>query len=207
MDNGKFLDTLRSRIAQFPRGRIFFIEDLDELDQPLLVRHYLSVLVEEKFILRLARGIYCYPRIEGEYGFRTVIPDAETVAYALAARENVKIIPYGDVAAAHLGLTGTVISAHRYLTDGSPRVINLSSSEKIYFNHTSEVKMFAYTNATVQMLCNAVRALGKEFFEEEWRRRKTREIMGGVPEDVLLSDLRIAPVWVKDLLLEISEGR
>ncbi len=37
-----------------------------------------------------------------------------------------------------------MISMQKYLTDGSPRVISLSATKKIYFNHTSEVKMFAF---------------------------------------------------------------
>ena len=74
------------------------------------------------------------------------IPEPETIAYALAAKDRFRIIPYGDQAAYKLGLTGLRISDLKYLTDGDPRHIKLAKGRKVYFNHTSEVRMFDYCN-------------------------------------------------------------
>lgn len=73
-----------------------------------------------------------------------------------------RIIPYGDHAAYKLGLTGLQVSNLKYLTDGASRVINLSSDKKIFFNHTSEVKIFDFCNETMQMISAAIRALTEE---------------------------------------------
>ena len=183
---------MRSMIREWGRGKIFFLEDFSSLNDPVSVRQFICGLVDEGFVIRLARGIYCYPKLSsGEYSSRMIIPDEESIAYALAARENVRIIPYGDYAAQKLGLSGLVISCNKYLTDGSPRKINLSSTRKIYFNHTSEVKMFAFRNVTMQMLSASIRALGAEHFEDEGRKRRIREILKDIPEEDYNNDITL----------------
>ena len=195
---------MRSMIREWGRGKIFFLEDFSSLNDPVSVRQFICGLVDEGFVIRLARGIYCYPKLSsGEYSSRMIIPDEESIAYALAARENVRIIPYGDYAAQKLGLSGLVISCNKYLTDGSPRKINLSSTRKIYFNHTSEVKMFAFRNVTMQMLSASIRALGAEHFEDEGRKRRIREILKDIPEEDYNNDITLPPAWVGKIINDI----
>ena len=205
MTEGETIESkMRSMILGWGRGRIFFLEDFSSLNDPVSVRQFICGFVKEGFVTRLARGIYCLPRVlADEYSSRYVLPDAETIAYALAARENVRIIPYGDQAACKLGLSGLVISNYKYLTDGSPRVINLTATKKIYFNHTSEVKMFAYRNEKMQMLSSAIRALGKESFEDEFQKRKVREILKDIPEEEYYKDINLPPAWVGKIIDDI----
>lgn len=195
---------MRSMIRDWGRGRIFFLDDFACLDDPVSVRQFICGMVDEGFVVRLARGIYCYPKFtEGEYSSRMLLPSAETVAYALAAKENVRIIPYGDQAAMKLGLTSMVVSSQKYLTDGSPRVINLTATNKIYFNHTSEVKMFAFRNETMQLLSSAIRALGKEYFESEDKKRAIRAILKDIPENEFNRDITLPPAWVGKIITDI----
>ena len=202
MGNIETIDSkMRSLIQGWGRGRIFFLEDFVSLNDPVSVRQFICPLVDEGFIVRLARGIYCYPRLsEGEYSSRMILPDEEAIAYALAARENVRIIPYGDLAAQRLGLCGMAVSCNKYLTDGSPRTINLSSKRKIHFNHTSEMKMFAFCNARMQMLSSAIRVLGKEYFNDEGVKRKVRAILKDIPEDEYNKDITLPPAWVGEII-------
>lgn len=195
---------MRSMIRGWGRGRIFFLEDFASLNDPVSVRQFICSLVEEGFVVRLARGIYCYPRLsEGEYASRMILPEEETIAYALAARENVRIIPYGDFAAQKLGLIGMAVSCNKFLTDGSPRKINLSSTRKIYFNHTSEVKMFAFCNDEMQMLSSAIRVLGEGYFDDEEIKRKVRVILKDIPEDEYNKDITLPPAWVGKIINDI----
>ena len=195
---------MRSMIMEWGRGRIFFLDDFSVLNDPLSVRQFICGMVDEGFVYRLARGIYCYPKIsEGEYGNHYITPDAETIAYALARKENTRIIPYGDQAAYKLGLTSMMISMQKYLTDGSPRTIHLSATKKIYFNHTSEVKMFAFCNEKMQMLSSTLRALGDDYFDDPERRRKVREILKEVPQDEFERDITLPPAWVGKIITDI----
>lgn len=196
--------TMRSMIIEWGRGRIFFIDDFAALNDSVSVRQFLSGMAKDGFIVRLARGIYCYPKItEGEYSGRRILPDPEIIAYALAEKENVRIIPYGDYAARKLGISNLVVSNQKYLTDGSPRIINLSASSKIYFNHTSEVKMFAFRNETMQMLSSAIRALGQEYFTKEDVKRQVLALLKEVPEKDFLSDITLPPAWVAKILSDL----
>lgn len=195
---------VRDRIREWGRGRIFFPQDFSDFENPDCVRQALCKLTDEQTIARLARGIYCFPRVVGEYTFQTIYPDEESIAEAISVRDNVRIIPYGDQAAYRLGLTSFRMSSLKYLTDGAPRVINLAKGRKIYFNHTSEVKMFAFCNDTMQMMSSSLRALGKEYlYDDPEKQRRMRQIMHGIPEKEFRKDISIPPAWVGELLLEL----
>ena len=189
------------KIRQMDRGTIFFIDDFIELGSSGAVRIALMELKKQGIILRPARGIYCYPQILSEYaGVKT--PTPESIAEALAKKERVRIVPYGDQAAYRLGLTGLQLSTLIYLTDGASRVINLTSEKKIYFNHTSEVKMFDYCNETMQMIASAIRALTEEYLVGE-KKRIIHKHLRAVPEDEFMKDITIPPAWVGEIILDI----
>jgi hypothetical protein len=183
------------------RGTIFFIDDFIELGSSGAVRIALMELKKQGIILRPARGIYCYPQIRSEYA-GVITPTPESIAEALARKERVRIVPYGDQAAYLLGLTGLQLSTLKYLTDGASRVINLTSEKKIYFNHTSEVKIFDYCNETMQMIASAIRALTEECLDGE-KKRIIHKHLRTVPEDEFLKDITIPPAWVGEIILDI----
>ena len=189
------------KIRKMPRGSIFFIDGFIELGSLGSVRLALMELKKEGLILRPARGIYCYPKIHGEYsGF--IMPTAECIADALAAKERVRIIPYGDQAAYKLGLSGLRLSNLKYLTDGPSRVINLSEGKKIFFNHTSEVKMFDFCNDTMQMVSSAIRVLTGEGLDGE-KKRIIHKHLRSVPDNEFMKDITIPPAWVGEIMLDI----
>ena len=189
------------KIRKMPRGTIFFIDDFIELGSLGSVRLALMELKKEGLILRPARGIYCYPKIQSEYsGFIT--PTAESIAEALAAKERVRIIPYGDQSAYRLGLTGLQLSNLKYLTDGPSREINLTEGKKIIFNHTSEVKMIDFCNETMQMVSSAIRVLTEECLDGE-KKRKIHKHLRTVPDEEFMKDITIPPAWVGEIMLEI----
>ena len=127
------------------------------------------------------------------------------IAYALAAKERVRIMPFGDKAACDLGLSGLVISDHKYLTDGAPRKISLSGGRKIYFFHTSEVKMFDFSNDTMQKVSYAIRALGADAIGPEQKRR-LYDHLRNVPQWEYERDIKLPPAWVQDIIRSIYEN-
>ena len=194
-------------IRGWERGRIFFPQDFTALFDHDSVRQALCSLTDDGTIVRLARGVYCYPRIEWEYAMKVILPSEETIAEAVARKENVRIIPYGDEAARRLGLSPLRVSTLKYLTDGSPRVINLSQGRRIHFNHTSEVKMFAFRNTTMQMAASAIRALWKDYLEnDEEKKRILRKVLHSVPEKDFLNDITLPPAWVGEIMMELWNG-
>ena len=189
------------KIRQMDRGAIFFIDDFIELGSSGAVRIALMELKKQGIILRPARGIYCYPQLRREYA-GVITPSPETIAEALAKKERVRIVPYGDHAAYKLGLTGLQVSNLKYLTDGASRVINLNSDKKIFFNHTSEVKIFDFCNETMQMISSAIRALTEECLDGE-KKRIIHKHLRTVPEEEFLKDITIPPAWVGKIIMDI----
>ncbi len=195
---------MRRMLSSWERGRFVFTDDFASLESQGSVRIGLCQLVKDGVLHRIARGIYYYAGITGDINVKTsfVMPSEETIAYAVAERERIRIIPYGDQAAKKLGITGMSISMLKYLTDGAPRVINLAKGRKIYFNHTSEVKMFDFCNETMQMISSAIRALGTDMIGER-EKQILQEAIRKVPEKEFEKDITIPPAWVQAIMLEI----
>lgn len=204
IDEATIKSSMREMIQGWGRGRIFFLSDFAVLEAPIAVRKFVSEMAEEGYVVRLARGIYCYPRLDSDgYSTRMILPEAEDIAYALAAKENVRILPYGDEAAYRLGLTTMRVGQPKFRTDGSSRVINLSRGRKIYFNHTSEMKMFAYSNETMRLVSMAIRDLGEEYVCTEEKTRLLREHLRHVPESDYKKDIVLSPAWVSEIIERI----
>lgn len=196
------IKTVRQIITSWGRGHIFFTDDFSMLESQGSVRIALSQLSAEGFIVRLARGIYCYPEIVGKHFSKTIVPDEEMIALALAAKERIRLIPYGDQAAYKLGITTLRVSDLNYLTDGPPRKIKVLKGRTIFFNHTSEVKIFDYRNETMQSVCSAIRALGYDRIGER-EKRIIRNKLRAVSEQDFARDLMIAPAWVQEIVREL----
>lgn len=198
------LTQMRWMLRSWERGRFVFTDDFASLESQGSVRIGLCQLVKDGVLHRIARGIYYYAGITGDINVKTsfVMPSEETIAYAVAERERIRIIPYGDQAARKLGITGMSISSLKYLTDGAPRVINLAKGRKIYFNHTSEVKMFDFCNETMQMISSAIRALGADMIGER-EKQILQEAIRKVPDKEFEKDITIPPAWVQAIMLEI----
>lgn len=197
---------VRERIMGWERGRIFFHQDFVDMDSQGAVRIALSEMAREGFIFRLARGIYLYPQYSDGESHKAIIPSADTIAEAVAECELSRIAPYGDIAAKRLGLTSMSISEYRYLTDGAPRKISLSSGRTIWLNHTSEVKMFGYRNETMQLIASAIRYLGEEKITD-WDESVLRDHLSKVPEKDFIRDIRIPPAWVQDIMFGLRYGK
>lgn len=198
----KIEDQIIERLGKLGRGRIFFAQEFYDLWPESSVRFALSNLNADGRIARLARGVFCFPELS-EYGMKMVLPDIDTIAHAIADKTKVRIVPYGDQAAYMVGLTGLSFSSTTYLTDGAPRKINLANGRRIEFHHTSEMRIFAFKNRKMQLLSNAVRALGRKNIREE-DREMIKWSLSSVPMKEFLEDIPLCPEWVRDLFLELK---
>lgn len=196
-------DCIYKRIREKGRGSIFFIKDfLDEYDS-VSVRVALMSLVDEGQIIRLARGVYCYPKMEGEYAMSYILPSPEVIAESIARSENIRIVEYGERLAFQLGLTRFQLSNLRYLTDGAPRCISLSNQNKIIFTHTSEARIFAFKSERFRNIVIAVRHLGKEAMNDTDKRRRVGELLSEISLQEYNTDIKLVPEWVAQLFDEI----
>ena len=194
-------DILR-RLAKKGRGRIFFAQEFYDLWPESSVRYSLSNLAQDGQIARLARGVFCYPRLS-EHGMKMQLPEIDEIAKAVASKTHVRIVPFGDQAAYLIGLTGVQISSTTYITDGAPRKIRLTNGRSIEFRHTSEMRIFAFRSRKMQLISNAVRALGKENIKAE-EKEALKWHLDSVPPREFEADVQLCPEWVRDMLLDLK---
>jgi len=198
-------ETVRSRVIEWGRGRIFFAQDFAYLDAPENVRQALCALTNEGYIHRLARGIYCFPRMVGENSMKTILPTNDTIAEAVAQKARIRIVPEGQQAAYLTGLTSVQLSKYTWLTDGAPRKISLGKQGTIIFEHTSEMRIFSFENETIQLLSLAIRALGLENIGE-FEKHIIKNKLAPIPEKVIQKELNLCPAWVQDVIISAREG-
>lgn len=200
----KLEDQILASLAKGGRGRIFFAQEFYDFWPDSSVRFALSNLNVDGKIARLARGVFYYPELS-EYGMKMILPDIDTIAHAIADKTKVRIVPYGDQAAYLVGLTTVQISSSTFVTDGAPRKIHLANRRLIEFRHTSEMRIFAFRSRKMQLISNAMRALGRENIRiEEIEVLKWR--LSEIPHEDFMNDIVFCPEWVRNILLDLKSA-
>lgn len=190
----------------FPRGTIFFAEDLPEFPghSADYVRMALSELVRDSYsIIRIARGVFCYPRLDGSA--KVMVPDDAAVAAALAARWRVRIAPCGAQAAYLAGLIPFQSYPLRFVSDGSEQHFDLQNGRRIEFVRRKSVKVFGFTDERLRNLVEGLRYLGKDGVRE-WEASVARETLREIPDSSFVHDILLAPGWIRDFLREVKAG-
>ena len=94
-------------IEKFKRGTIWTVDDFKEINGLTYtnIRTILVNLCDMKVLIRVCRGVYCYPKIEGGM---PVFPAIINVLSKLSEREHYEICPVGEYAEYLLGLRNTI---------------------------------------------------------------------------------------------------
>ena len=160
---------IKTRIVKGGRGRCIFSQDFAQYGTQNAVRLAFFRLVQEELIIRVAQGIYWYPKIDKELGLGVLFPDTDTIAYAVAARDNARIVPDANAALNMLGFSTQVPANTVYLTSGVGRRINLQigNGNSILFKHTSNGSLFAYKSKLMLLLVLSIREIGPNLRDEE----------------------------------------
>jgi hypothetical protein len=72
-------------------GRIIFPSDFLQTGPETAVWKTLSRLTQEGVLIRLANGIYLYPKMDKELG--VLFPSIEEIAVAIAKKERIRLMP------------------------------------------------------------------------------------------------------------------
>lgn len=190
---------LEERVRTFAEGEIFFPDSLSDLGTSDAVRSALVRLCRSGQIVRVAQGIYCKPKIDTKWGLGVMLPGIREIARAIAKRDRVQIVPCEDYVLNLLGLSSQVPVNAVFLTNGSPRRIKVGEGQGILFQHTTEMRIFAYQSEMMQFVVMAVRAIGENRVTEEQMRILVSHL-NQVPEEDYKADINLAPIWVRNLL-------
>lgn len=195
---------LYNLISGFPRGKIFFAEDLASSGLPPTdIRFYLSDLAAQGRIARLARGVWLFPELE-EYSLKMRMPSVDTIVQAIARRESIRVAPCESQCAYLVGLTSIQTHPYRYITDGGYRRIRLTNQRVVELDHRMEGRIFTFKSEAMQRLTLGIRALGQGHITPR-DRGVIREYLTWVSQEDFEDGLWRTPEWVRELLLQLRE--
>jgi len=196
-------DKILSNIKKRGRGSIFFANDMVQYGQRQSVLKALERMAAAGTILRVARGIYCYPKIDKELGLGILYPSLDEIAQAVAKRDKARIAPTGVYALNVLGLSTQVQMNVVYLTDGTARRLKVGNGKGILFKHTAP-KNLAFKSKTAMYITSALKELGQSGVTQE-HKAKIKELLQEEEKKNVLSDAALIPSWIMDIIKEAHE--
>lgn len=190
---------LEDKIVSLKKGTIVFVSDFAEFGTAENVKKVLLRLEQKKLLVRLAHGIYLYPKIDKELG--VLYPSTETIAEAIAKRDKIRIIPTGIYALQQLGISTQIPMNVIYLTDGAPRKIKVGK-RTITFKKTAP-KNLAIKNKILSNIVQGFKEVGKENITDEIK-QKINQALKKVPVEILKEEIVNAPVWIRNEVLSLN---
>lgn len=189
----KIFESLKSR----QKGVVIFVSDFSDYGSAESVKKALLRLNEKETIVRLAHGIYLYPKVDKELGI--LFPSTEDIALAIARRDKVRIIPTGVQALNKLGLSTQVPMKLVYLTDGGTRNIKVGK-RTISFKNTSPKNLFMKGEIS-SMVIQALKTIGNSQLDDSTL-LKIQNILKKEKKDNIINDAKLAPVWISKILTQ-----
>lgn len=190
---------IEKRIESKKRGAFIFSSDFVDIATPENVTKVLQRMMKAGKIIRVCQGVYYYPRIDTKYGLGVIKPTTTEIALAIAKRDGVDIFPTGSYALHALGLSTQVPTNAVFITNGSPRKINIGRKKDILFKHSDNAHNFEYKSKEMQLVVAALKEIGKGLATEE-ELTIIKEIVDRVPENQFKHDLALAPNWIIKLI-------
>lgn len=192
-----------SMIKSRKYGSILFASDFADMGERKTINKAFERIALSGKIIRIARGIYCKPKIDSEFGFGIIYPSIDDVAHAIAQRDKCRIVPTGDTALNKLGLSTQVPMNAVYLTDGTPRRIKIYNGRGILFKHVVP-KRLDFKSELIMLITFALQTLGKDNLSEEQFNR-IKQLLSNEPKERITDDLKLIPGWIRSIILKVYE--
>jgi hypothetical protein len=194
--------SVKNRIYGMGRGNCFTPDRFLDLGGNEAVRQSLSRLAKQGLIRRLSKGLYEYPRVHKVLG--VLPPETDKVVKALAVRDDIIVQPSGAYAANLLGLSEQVPARIVYLTDGNSKKIKIGKQEIVLKKTLNRTMAVAGTQSG--LVIQALLYLDKDHLTEAIKSKLSRQL-SAKDKKQLLSDLKYAPIWMRDFLGEVCHGK
>jgi len=196
---------IKNEITKSKKGKLFFPDDFATLGTADAIRLALGKLQKSGLLMRVAHGIYYYPKKEAKYGNTPVPPTVEEIAYGIAKRDKVRIVPTGAYALNTLGLSTQVAANVVFITDGAPRRIKIGKGRGILFKHTSEARSLSYKSKLLMLIVVALREIGENKTTPA-QLEIIKKHLSNVSQKELNADIQLMPIWVRKILLPLCHS-
>jgi hypothetical protein len=192
--------TIRERISRIEAGKLFTINDFEDINNDNLITRTLSRLQSKGEIVRVATGIYMNPK---KTRFGLLYPTIDRIAQKIAERDKAQIMPTGDTALNMLGFSTQVPMNAVYITNGAKRKVKVGNRNIIFKNVVQ--KNFQFKGKLLSLIIIALKELGENRVTDEIREKIIKLVSESSTNerDTMMHDLYLSPVWIKELLLPI----
>lgn len=192
-----------SSLNRKKNGAILFASDFADLGERKAINKAFERIALSGKIVRIARGIYCKPKIDTEFGFGVIYPSVDNVAQAIAHRDKCRIVPTGDAALNKLGLSTQVPMNAVYFTDGTARRIKIYNGRGILFKHVVP-KRLDFKSELIMLITFALQRLGQDNISAEQLVR-VKQLLSNEPKERIAYDLKSVPGWIRSIILKAYE--
>lgn len=192
---------IENKLKSGRRGKILFASDFSSFGLPKAVNKAMERLTQSGMLIRLAQGIYLYPQIDTRLGLGVLYPTVETIAREIAKRDKARIVPTGVYALNALGFSTQIPMNVVFLTDGAARKIKIGNGQGIVFKRTV-AKNLSYKNDVLILVVAALKEIGEGKVTSE-QLTKIKELILKEKQDDIMTDLQLAPAWIKKLILSV----
>ena len=193
---------IKCQIKRKRKGNIIFANDFKIFGSGDAIRQALSRLCKDEFIIRLSTGIYLYPKISKQIGI--IYPSIEDIAKAIAKREKSRLIPTGIYALNRLGLSTQVPMKVVFLTDGAPRIVKIGEKASVKLKKTV-AKHLSFKGNLTSLVIFALKEIGKGNVTDSERQR-IKEVLAYETKDNIRHDATLAPEWISEIILKLSNN-
>jgi hypothetical protein len=190
-------NNIANELKLLPQGSVFFVDDFLDFGIPESVKKALLRLKEKEILVRLAHGIYLYPKIDKEFG--VLFPSTEDIAKAIARRDKARIVLTGVQALNKLGLSTQVPMKVVYLTDGATRNIKVGK-RTITFKNTSP-KNLSTKGEISSLVIQALKTIGQTKVDENTI-SKIQTLLQKEKVENIINDAKLAPAWINKILTQ-----
>ncbi|MBS4061321.1 MAG: hypothetical protein KG029_13060 [Bacteroidetes bacterium] len=191
---------VENRIAEAlktcPKGSVLFVDDFLDYGNSESVKKALLRLKEKEALVRLAHGIYFYPKIDKELGI--LLPSTEDIAKAIARRDKARIVPTGIQALNKLGLSTQIPMKVVYLTDGAARTVKVGK-RTITFKKTSPKNLLAKGEIS-SLAIQALKTIGQNKADVKTI-EKIQTILIKETRENIINDAKLSPAWINKILM------
>tara|TARA_R110002096_G_scaffold435649_1_gene661916 strand:- start:2133 stop:2735 length:603 start_codon:yes stop_codon:yes gene_type:complete len=197
MERPKVENRIAEKLKSYSKGSVIFVDDFLDFGNPESVKKALLRLKQKKILVRLAHGIYLYPKIDKELGI--LFPSTEDIAKAIARRDRARIVPTGVHALNKLGLSTQVPMKLVYLTDGAARSVKVGK-RTISFKKTSPKNLLTQGEIS-SLVIQALKTIGQKKLDDETL-NKINQILKKEKEENILNDAKLSPAWINKILTQ-----
>ena len=194
-----------AKLSRAGRGKVFFPDYFLKLGSSDSIRKALEQLVAKGIIIRVARGIYCYPKIDHELGLGVLLPSVDEIVGVIAKRDHMKVVPTSVHAQNLLGLSTQVPMNYIYLTNGWSRQITVFGRINVRFKQTA-LKNLAFHSRLAMLITFALKDIGKDNLTQRQLSR-IKELLLNEPKMVVEKDLALMPVWIRKIVTSAYEQK